>query len=73
MLSKAEIKSCLAGDATPIVPSYLFWFDCKFVDKNAAEVNRMRELHSNDFIQMDLDFEKRAADPELEPGEFTDK
>jgi len=72
MLSKAEMKACLAGEATPIVPAHLFWFDGKFSQKHAAEVDRMREQYTDDFVQCGATLEKRATDPELERGEFTD-
>jgi uroporphyrinogen decarboxylase len=72
MLSKAEIKACLAGEPTPLVPSNLFWFDSKFVDANKDEVARMREQYADDFLQRGPTLQKRALDPKLEPGEFTD-
>lgn len=72
MLSKAEMKACLAGEATPVVPAYLFWFDGKFVERNRAEVDRMRAKYSDDFVQRGPRLKKRAADPLMEPGEFTD-
>jgi len=73
MISKAEMKACLAGEATPVVPAYLFWFDGKFVEKNRAEVDRMHEEYSDDFVQCGGPLTKRAADPEMAPGEFTDE
>jgi uroporphyrinogen decarboxylase len=72
MLAKAQLKSCLAGEVTPVVPAYLFWFDGKFVEKHALEVDRMRELYTNDFIQAGPEIEKRGAEPKTEPGEFAD-
>ena len=45
MLSKAEMKACLAGESTPTVPAYLFWFDGKFAEKNAAEVDHIRKRY----------------------------
>jgi len=72
MLSKAEVKACLAGEPTPVVPAQLFWFDWKFTEANRAEVDRMREQYADDFLQCGGALEKRAADPALEPGEFTD-
>ena len=72
MLSKNEMKACLAGEPTPVVPAYLMWFDGKFVDKNRAEVDRIQTQFSNDYVESRLVIEKRASDPELEAGEFTD-
>jgi len=75
MLSKAEMKACLAGEATPVVPAHLFSFDAKFVEKHRDEVNRMREEYTNDFVTCKAtvgELAKRVCDPELEPGEFTD-
>lgn len=66
------MKACLAGESTPTVPAYLFWFDGKFAEKNAAEVDHIRKRYTNDFLQCGPTLEKRAADPEMEPGEFTD-
>lgn len=72
MLSKTEMKACLAGEPTPVVPTNLCWFDTKFVQKHEAEVARMREIYKDDFAKSGLLLEKRAPDPELEPGEYTD-
>lgn len=72
MLPKAAIEACLSGDPTPIVPAHFFWFDTKFQEQHGPEVSRMRESYTDDFIQCGLMPERRAADPELEPGEFTD-
>ena len=62
MLSKAEIRACLAGQPTPVVPAHLFWFDGKFVDANKTEVDRMREGYTDDFVQCGPVLQKRAAD-----------
>jgi hypothetical protein len=72
MLSKAAMKACLAGEPTPVVPAFLFWFDGKFVERNRAEVERMRQAFTEDFVQSHPALVRRAADPEMEPGEFTD-
>jgi uroporphyrinogen decarboxylase len=73
MFSKAEIKACLAGEPTPVVPAHLFWFDGKFVDANRTEVERMHEQYTDDFLQCGPSIQKRASDPEMESGEFTDE
>ena len=73
MLTKDQMKACLAGEKTPVVPARLFWFDGKFVEANHAEVAKMHERHTDDFIHGWLHLEKRAADGELEPGEFADE
>ena len=72
MLSKSKIKACLAGEPTPIVPATFFALDAKFREKHEAEVSRMHEMYENDIVTSRLTLEKRAPDPELEPGEFTD-
>jgi len=72
MKSKAEMKACLAGETTSSVPAYLFWFDHKFVEQNRDEVERMRGEYTDDFIKQGARLEKRAPDPEMEAGEFTD-
>lgn len=72
MLPKSTIKACLAGEPTTIVPAYLFWFDEKFIRKHEADVRQMRERFSDDFVQCYPVLQKRAVDPVLEPGEFTD-
>jgi uroporphyrinogen decarboxylase len=46
--------------------------DGQFVEKNRAEVDRMRRQYSDDFVYAGVPLTKRAADPILEPGEFTD-
>ena len=73
MLSKSQMKACLGGEHTPVVPAHLFWFDGKFVEKNQAEVMRMRGRHTDDFIHSYPRLEKRARDPEMKPGEFADE
>ena len=73
MMTKTEIRGCLAGEPTPVVPAYLFWFDGKFVEKNKAEVHRMQETYSDDFVQPGPHLQKRAGDPKMAPGEFTDE
>ena len=72
MLSKAAMKACLSGEPTPTVPAHLMWFDRKFEEKNRAEVSRMRLRYSDDFVKSTPMLDKRAQDPVLEPGEFTD-
>jgi len=72
MLSKWEMKACLAGEPTPIVPARLFALDVKFREKHEAEVSRMREMYEDDLVTCRPTLEKRASDPEMEPGEFTD-
>ena len=73
MLTKAQVKACLAGEPTPVVPARLFWFDGKFVEANQAEVARMHERHTDDFVHGWLHLEKRGVDGELDPGEFADE
>jgi uroporphyrinogen decarboxylase len=73
MLPKSHIKACLAGEPAPVVPAYLFWFDEKFIRQHEADVQQMRASFSDDFVQCYPVLEKRAVDPELEPGEFTDE
>jgi uroporphyrinogen decarboxylase len=73
MLSKAQIKACLKGEHTPVVPAQLFWLDPKFVEKNKAEVARMHQRHSDDLAQCGARLDKRAPDPALNRGEFADE
>ena len=73
MLSKAHIKACLAGQAVTTVPANLFWLDGKFVEKNRAEVARMRERHTDDFVQCGVELKQRATGGRLQPGEFADE
>jgi uroporphyrinogen decarboxylase len=72
MLTKKDIKACLAGRPTQVVPAFLFWFDGKFIDKHKVEVARLYEQYSDDFVMAYLDSERRAPEPELGPDEFTD-
>ena len=73
MLSKVELKSCLAGDPTPVVPADRLWFDGKFIEKNRAEVDSMRLEYADDIVKTTPQLGKRAREPDLEPGEFTDE
>ncbi len=72
MLSKAEIKACLAGEPTPIVPARFFWFDGKFIEPHREEVDRMQARWEDDFVHVWSKLTKRAAEGDLEDGEFTD-
>ena len=72
MLTKQQVQACLAGESPPHVPAWLFWMDQKFVDINSDQVKRMREQHSDDFLSANMRLTKRATDPVLEPGEYTD-
>jgi len=47
--------------------------DQKFIDKNKAEVEKMKILYDDDIIQTHPALRKRAIDPRLGGGEFTDK
>jgi len=73
VLSKADIKSCLAGEPTPVVPARFFWFDGKFLDKHRAEVDRMQARWEDDFVGVWSSLTRRAGEPELADGEFTDE
>ena len=73
MLSKSQIKACLRGEHTPAVPASMFWFDGKFIERNRAEVELMHKKYTDDFIQYGVRLEKRAVDPVMEPGEYTDE
>jgi len=72
MLSKQEMKACLAGEATPVVPARLFWFDGQFCERYPDDVRQMRERYEEDFIEAPTRLTRRAQDPRLEPGEHTD-
>ena len=72
MLTKKELKACLAGEPTPVVPADLCWFDGKFVDHNDEDVKRMLELYKSDVTKIGLSYSRHAPEPDLLPGEFTD-
>ena len=72
MLPKSAIKACLAGKPTSVVPADLLWFDGKFVEKNQHEVEQLCREFSDDIVKSTPKLIKRARDPSLEPGEFTD-
>jgi len=73
MLSKAEIKACLAGEPTPIVPAYMMWFDEKVWNVHEEELRELELKYGNDFVDCSPTLVKRATDPELDPHEFTDE
>ena len=73
MLTKQEMKDCLAGRSTPVVPALFHWYDGKFVEKYSADVEKMREQYENDYVGGWVPCVRRAAEPELEPGEFVDE
>ncbi|MHC4200023.1 MAG: uroporphyrinogen decarboxylase family protein [Planctomycetota bacterium] len=72
MLTKQQVRDCLAGRPTPRVPAWLFWFDGKFAAANRAETERMRRRFDDDFLMPHPAIEKRAKDGELAPGEHAD-
>lgn len=72
MLTKAEVKRCLRGEPTPIVPAYLFWLDSKFIAQHPEDVRRMRETFEDDFIFTYPRLIKRCHTADIRPGEFTD-
>jgi len=72
MLTKQEIKACLAGECPSYVPAWLFWMDGKFREKNRADVERMQQEYENDFVFAGGRLRKRSRDESLEDGEFTD-
>ena len=72
MLTKQEIKSCLAGECPEYVPAWLFWMDGKFIEKNRAEVDQMRKQFQDDFLFVGVIHRTRSMNPSLEIGEFTD-
>ena len=72
MLTKAEVKACLAGQRPARVPAWLFWMDSQFVEKHRAHVDRMREHFTDDFVFAGTHLLKRAADPVLVEGEHAD-
>lgn len=83
MLAKETIKSCLAGEPVRVTPAYRFWFDERFVQRNPQAVEEMAVRYSDDFVQATIgewgekwmmrgQIPKRAREPELLPGEFTD-
>ncbi len=73
MLTKQEMKACLAGEPTPVVPARMCWFDGKFIEKHRDDVEQMNRTYGDDFAQVDATLKRRAAEPELEPGESTDE
>ena len=72
MLTKQEVKACLAGDRFTCTPAWLFWMDWKFVEKNKADVERMHKQYENDFVFAGGRLIKRSKDKSLEDGEYTD-
>jgi uroporphyrinogen decarboxylase len=73
MLTKEQIKSCLSGEYTAISPAHFFWFDGDFIKLNLSFVAEMRNKYADDFIQTFPHLKKRAPDPVLSAGEFTDE
>jgi uroporphyrinogen decarboxylase len=73
MLTKNQVKSCLSGEYTAIPPAHFFWFDGDFIKLNPSLFAEMRNQYTDDFIQTCPLLEKRAPDPALSPGEFTDE
>jgi len=73
MLTKQQVQACLAGESLPHVPAWLYWMDQKFAEINSAQVKEMREQYSDDFVLSGIKLTKRATDPVLEPGEYTDE
>ena len=73
MLTKQEIKNCMAGMYTPRVPAYLFWFDQEFERQNDVEIQKLRQIYENDFLFSYPVLKKRRKDPPLSEHEFTDE
>lgn len=72
MLTKQEVKACLAGECPSYVPAWLFWMDGKFTEKNKADAERMQRQYENDFVFAGVRYRKRSKDRSLETGEYTD-
>jgi len=72
VLTKQQVKACLRGERPPHVPAWLFWMDGQFIERSRTQVDRMRQYYTDDFIFAELHLVRRAQDPSLEPGEFSD-
>jgi len=73
MLTKQQMKDCLAGKPTPVVPALLHWYDGKFVEQNREAVEELRRRYENDYVRTGGALTLRAETPELEPDEFIDE
>lgn len=74
MLTKQEIKACLAGEKTQVAPAYFFWMDGDFVLKNKDFCEDMKAKYCDDIVQTFPKLTRRAPEPsDLGPGEFTDE
>jgi len=72
MLTKAQVRACLAGEPTPVVPAWLFWFDGKFVRRHEDQVHQMRRRYVDDWVQVGGRLTSRPMEVDLAPGEFCD-
>jgi len=72
MLTKQQIKTCLAGEDTPLVPCHYHWYDGKFCNAHEEELREFHKLFEDDFIKAHSHLVTRAPAKELEEGEFMD-
>ena len=73
MLTKEQIKGCLAGAPTPVVPALFHWYDGKFIEQNREAVEELQRQYENDYTGTGGALTLRAETPALEPGEFIDE
>lgn len=73
MLKKSEIKACIKGDLCPVAPAVFNWYDVDFVKTNKEFVDEMKTKYPDDVVYSFPRLIKRAVEPQLAVGEFTDE